>query len=321
MEKVIYGSATSNTGETRFEYNSFGQVKKVRSMAADGHELNYVKTNLETPGTNLTDVPRLSQTKNWVEDFNSGADIVVNNSITENVTIPVVGGSGTKIEVSMTGHPNSSVSKTYVGASGWMESLPIRSEDWADSAVKRWTQTEWTQDDTSKTYIVNPRTTKTKVGDSANTKRTEIDYWNTGNLSPYGLVKEVRLYNDTTNALQKKSIINYKDDTAYLSRRLIGLPSQSELYDGSNALMSKVTYGYDEENFTFETEQNITPIKHDTTNYGTGFVTGRGNLTSTHAHDVSGATSAVTSKTRYDIAGSSVCRNRREKQEDKDKLY
>jgi YD repeat-containing protein len=303
LDKIIYGSTTSNTGETRFEYNNFGQVKKIRSMAADGHELNYVKTNLESPGTNLQDVPRLSQTKSWAEDFNGGADIIVNNSLTESVTIPVVGGTGTLVEVSMTGHPNSAVSKTYVGSSGWMESFPIRSEDWADSALKKWTQTEWTQDNTSLAYVQNPRTTKIKVGDSTNVKRTEIDYLTQSGVSQ---VSEVRLYDDTLNALKKTSKTYYNWNTAYLSRRIIGLPSQSELYDANNALMSKVTYGYDEENFTFETEQNITPIKHDTTNYGTSFVAGRGNLTSTTRHDVLGLTSAATSKTRYDIAGSPV---------------
>jgi YD repeat-containing protein len=307
LDKIIYGTSSSNTGETRFEYNDFGQVKKVRNMAADGHELSYVITNLHTPGTNLLDVPRLTQTKSWTENFNGGAEITFDNTFTENQTIPEASGNGTLITVSMTGHPNSAVSKTYVGSSGWMESLPIVTEDWADGARKRWTQTDWTQDDTNLSYVKNPRVTKTKVADNANVRRTEIDYWNTGSLAAFGLVKEVRIYNDGTNALQKKTITNYKDDAAYLSRRIIGLPSQSELYDGNGFLMSKVAYAYDEGNFNDnDLQQNISPIQHDNTNYGASFIIGRGNLTSVTRHDVLGQSSAVTSSIKYNTAGAVV---------------
>ena len=70
--------------------------------------------------------------------------------------------------------------------------------------------------------------------------------------------------------------------------------------------VSKVTYGYDTENFSQETNQNPSGlIRHDTA-YSALLVIGRGNRTTTTRHDVTGQTSAVTSTVRYDIAGSPV---------------
>ena len=316
LDKVIYGTSGSsnNTGETRFEYNDFGQIKKVRNMAADGHELNYVRTNLETPGTNLTDVPRLSQIKSWAENFNGGAEIVVNNTLQTGQQVSDLDGNtvtASLIQVSMQNHPTGNTTNTYVGESGWMESLPIRVDDYTSAnniyTLQRSNWTKWTQDDTNLSYIKNPRVTKTKIGDNSSVRRTEIDYWNTGSLAAFGLVKEVRIYDNPTNVLKKKSLTYYNDDNAYLSRRIIGLPSQSELYDGNNALMSKVTYGYDGGDFTDSSlQQNISPVQHDDTNYGASFITGRGNLTSTTRHDVLGQSSAVTSSIKYNTAGAVV---------------
>lgn len=316
LDKVIYGTSGSsnNTGETRFEYNDFGQVKKIRNMAADGHELNYVRTNLETPGTNLTDVPRLSQIKSWAENFNGGAEIIVNNTLQTGQQVSDLDGNtvtASLIQVSMQNHPTGNTTNTYVGESGWKEALLIRVDDYTSAnniyTLQRSNWTKWTQDNTNLSYIKNPRVTKTKIGDSSSVRRTEIDYLNTGSLAAFGLVKEVRTYDNTTNVLKKKSVINYNDDTAYLSRRIIGLPSQSELYDGNNALMSKVTYGYDGGDFTDSSlQQNISPVQHDNTNYGASFITGRGNLTSTSRHDVLGQSSAVTSSVKYNTAGAVV---------------
>jgi YD repeat-containing protein len=76
--------------------------------------------------------------------------------------------------------------------------------------------------------------------------------------------------------------------------------------------MSKVTYAYDEGDFTSDTnlEQNISNvIYHDNTNYSSSFVIGRGNLTSTKRWNVEYPTSssyAVTSSVKYNIAGAPV---------------
>ena len=88
------------------------------------------------------------------------------------------------------------------------------------------------------------------------------------------------------------------------------LPSETRVYgleNGSLNLASRVGYNYDEEDFAQETNQNIASvIQHDKSAFSASFIIGRGNLTSTTRHDVTGHTASVTTKLRYDIAGSPV---------------
>jgi YD repeat-containing protein len=318
LQKITYPGG----GATDFTYNDYGQVWKIRNIAADSasHILNQVRTNLETPTANQTDCPRFSETRNRTENFNNGNETVVTNTIQTGQTYNVGGQSGTatKIEVAMANHPHGAVSKTFVGSSGWMESLPIATEDWAYGVSgierKRWTWTNWTQDDTNLTETLNPRTTESKVGDATNTKRTTMLYYTVPltNEAVYGLVKETAVYDTNQTTILKKAVTEYNLDNAYVSRRVIGLPSKTEVYgletNGLN-LVSKMTYAYDEENFAQESNQIITPIQHDTANFGATFISGRANQTSTTRWNTefpTSASEAVTSKIRYDIAGSPV---------------
>ncbi len=91
LQRITY----PNGSYTEFEYNSFGQVKKVINIAADSssHVLNYSSTNLDTPGTNLSDVPRFTETRSWTENFNLDSngneqESVVTNTFVPNQTIP-----------------------------------------------------------------------------------------------------------------------------------------------------------------------------------------------------------------------------------------
>lgn len=67
-------------------------------------------------------------------------------------------GTASMIKVWMENEPCGGYTKTYVGALGWREGLPIVTEDWANGTggteCKRWTWTEYTQDDTSKSEKV-----------------------------------------------------------------------------------------------------------------------------------------------------------------------
>jgi YD repeat-containing protein len=326
LQKITFPTETTGAGpSTVFEYNSYGQVKKINNYAADNHLLNYVSTNLDTPPTSPSDCPRFTETRNWVEDFNQNQAVVVSNSEPASDTYNLPDGhTGTaaKIVVSMTGDPNSHQSITYVGSSGWMEGLPIVTEDWANgtsgSERKRWTWTSWTQDDTNLAYIQNPRVTMSKVGDTGNIKRTETDYRlipNSATISEYGLVTEVRLFDDNTNILQKKVTTDYNLDSAYLSRRMVNLPSSVKVtgYDQlaeQLKLVSFVTYVYDEGNFSDSSlEQNISSVIQHDANFGSSFITGRGNLTSTTRCDATyslSCTNGITSSVKYNIAGAVV---------------
>ncbi len=327
MIKVLQKVTYPDNSFTQFDYNGYGQVWKVRNVAADStsHVLNYVRTNLENPAANQTDCPRFTETRSWVENFNQNGqgtpqETVVTNSLTTGQTYSLPdghSGTATKIEVSLAGHPNNAVSKTFVGESGWMEGLPIATEDWADGTSgnerKRWTWTNYTQDNTSLTYILNPRATESKVGDTTNIKRSTVEYLMQGGSSTvtqYGLASAVNVYETDQTTVLKRSETDYNLASAYISRRIIGLPSESRAYgyeNGSLPLVSKMTYAYDEGDFSDTTlAQNISPVQHDNTNYGASFIAGRANGTSTTRYDVTGQTSNVTSNVKYNTAGAPV---------------
>ena len=121
-------------------------------------------------------------------------------------------------------------------------------------------------------------------------------------------------YDTDLSTVLKKTYTTYNLDSAYASRRIIGLPSMIELYGRETSglnLMSKVTYGYDfDDDFdTTDLDQNISPTQHDGTNYGASFSLGRGNLTSTRRWDVTDPedqNESVLSTVKYNTAGSVV---------------
>ncbi len=276
LDKIIYPNGSS----TQFEYNGYGQVWKVKNIAADSgsHILNYVSTNLQSPSSSQTDCPRFSETRGWVENFNNNQETVVTNTIQtgQSYNVGGISGTGTKIEVTMANHPHGAISKTFVGETGWMEGLPVATEDWANGVSgqerKRWTWTSWTQDDTQLDYILNPRVIESKVGDTTNIKRSTTTYRILPNTSiaEYGLVSKVEVYDTDQSTVLKKVETDYNLDSAYISRRIIGLPSETRTYGVENSalvLASKTTYAYDEENFSQETNQNISDvIRHDIDN-------------------------------------------------------
>lgn len=323
LQKITY----PNGAYTTFEYNGYAQVKRINNHAADTHLLSYTRTNLENPAANQTDCPRLTETRSWTENFNQDAngiaqETVITNSVTENASYNLPdghSGTATKIEVAMANHPHGAISKTFVGASGWMESLPIASEDWANgtsgSERKRWTRTIWTQDDVNTSELNNPRVVESKIGDATNIKRSTTEYYTVPltNEAVFGLVKEIKVYAADQTTVLKKAYTEYNLSQTYLDRRIIGLPSLTEAWGFNQQTsvfekVSKVTYQYDEGNFNDASlEQNLsTAIQHDNTNYGASFIAGRGNLTSTTRHDVSGQTASVTSSVKYNTTGAVV---------------
>jgi YD repeat-containing protein len=323
LQKVTY----ADTSHTDFAYNSYGQVWKIRNYADDDHELNNVSINIETPAADQTDCPRFTETKSYVENFNGGAEVTFNNSIPadESYSLPDdISGTATMIQTWMTGHPDNLRSNIFVGSSGWNEGLPIATEDCLTTSStcsdrKRWTWAEWTQDDTGLNYPLNPRVVQSRVGDPSNVKKTTIDYRTDSGAVTYGLPETVKVYDTDLTTVLKQSYTQYildsegNLDPAYTSRRIIGLPSKTEVSGrDSNGLhlVSKMTYKYDEGNFSDSgLSQNISPVQHDNTNYSSSFVTGRGNLTSTTRWDVTtpdNSSSAVTSSAKYNTAGSAV---------------
>ncbi|HMO82528.1 MAG TPA: hypothetical protein PKD24_17270, partial [Pyrinomonadaceae bacterium] len=323
LDKVTY----PDQSYTKFHHNGYAQVWKAENYAADTTLLNSVRTDLETPAANQTDVPRFAAMWTKAANFNTdqyGAPQEIKTEFTrtpnEGFSLPgSLSGTGTLIEAAMDGHPYEAVSKTWYGETGWKEGLPLASEDWAKPTVtgsfglQRWTWTDWTQDDTGADEQTNPRVVETRVGDGISTRKTMVDYllYPSTTVSQFGLVEEVRVYDSDLSTVLKQQQTDYNLNSAYVTRRIIGLPAETRSYgletSGLN-LMSKATYAYDEEDFEEEANQIITPTRHDTANFDDKFVVGRGNLTSVTRYDVPSEISPVTSRVRYDIAGSMVAR-------------
>ena len=319
--KLLNNIAYADGSTTAFKYNAYGQVYEVSQKAADYHELSRVKTNLETVSGAQPDCPRLSLVKNYVENFNSGAETITHIDYAESEIFGFdnISGTATSVKVSTDTAPHGAYSKTwYYPAGNWGAGLPFGTEDYADGNVRqRWTHTVWTQDDTNLVYKLNPRVTESKVGDVSNTKRTKIDYLVQPNttISQFGLVSQVKVYDTNQTTVLKQATTDYNLSSAYLSRRIIGLPSKRELYDGGGSLLSKTTYDYDNSNDNGDFSgagQNITSvIQHDTANYGASFIIGRGNTTQMTRCDVeiSSATTCgggVSSQIKYNTAGAVV---------------
>lgn len=321
LDKVIYADGSA----TKFDYNGYIQVKKVTNIAADTTtNLNYVETDLANVSGSQSDVPRVGETRNWAKDFNvisgTATAVVVTNSAPTSATYTIDGvtATGTKIDVGVTGHPDSLFTRYWFHSSGYKKGLPIGTEDCVSSTCtgtdrKRWTSTDWTQDNTSVSYIVNPRVIGSKVGDTSNTKKSEIEYWLYENttVAVSGLVKESRIYDTDGTTVLKKAYTEYNLASDYTTRNIIGLPSMTLAYGRDEyglQLVGKTTYAYDEGNFS-GTGQTISPTKHDGTNYGSSFVVGRGNVTTVKRWDATAPTTVSTESTlKYNTAGSVVSR-------------
>ncbi|CAN5353222.1 hypothetical protein BH10ACI2_BH10ACI2_00050 [soil metagenome] len=330
LDKITYADSSF----TQFEYNGYLQVQKVTNYAADSSFLNYTSLNIASPGPNILDCPRFSETRTNAANFNlsssgSPQDVIVTSTITpgQTYTFPDTNtGIGTRIDVAMTGHPNGNISRTYVGASGFREGLTIATEDCTSTGCtgtdrKRWTYTAWAQDDGSVSYLTNPRPTDTIVGDETNIKITHFDYrWDTTTGTYlYGLPETISTYAGGHSVPDKTQRIIYNLSSTYTSRHIIGLPAEVDLWEGSSSsgtLSSMLTYSYDEGSLGDSSlYQNISPVQHDTS-FGASFVSGRGLVTSTKRCDVSTSTPGtstpgtcsgpITTSAKYNTAGSPV---------------
>jgi len=322
LDKVIFADG----GYYSFDYTSYGQVKQINRYAADAHRLNYVAYDLTSDTTNAqSNCPRYTTRTDWAENWNipngqATTAYSVQSNVSYNIPALPTAKTGTATLVQVT-TPDGTINKTYVYPAGdWKEGLPLASETFSAGVRKRWTWTDWTQD-SGTTQLKNPRILETQVGDGANTKRTVISYY-----TQFGLVNEVKEYESNATDVKRKIVIGYdprsiltdvngntnpndpnNSNAVYANRRIIGLVTGRNVYEGELTLVSKVTYGYDETGFT-DAGQNISPTQHGT-GYGSSFVTGRGNQTTVKRWDVTSpndATKAVASTIKYNTAGAAV---------------
>ncbi|MFN0110025.1 MAG: hypothetical protein ACKVZH_14315 [Blastocatellia bacterium] len=275
-----------------FEPSTYGQVYEIRHVPA-GLERSKVRYNLPLTAANFPsqpDCPRFTQRTNTAYEWNTtGVNTLFQIA-------PVSTAVGADICGQVTA-PDGTVYKEFAWGAGWQKGLVKETQTISASTLQKKTETIWDQD-VYTTYQNNPRAIESKVIDVANgnkTRRTVIGY------TSYNLPADVYEYDYNQTTLLRRSHTDY---IHYTTQRIIGLPSAQMLYDGSNALKSKVTYSYDDAGLL----QNLSPspIKHDTANYGLSFLSGRGNLTKVRRYDVNDTSGAtfVESQTGYYISGS-----------------
>ena len=282
-----------------FEYNTYCQVKTIRHYAPNNSNPvnfpgDYVQRAYTTYGLPdnandpQTDCPRITSRIDWASDWNSGV------TSTYDADPGLAWGKVT--------FPDGTIYKEFFATSGWQRGLTTQTENWSGDVRKKWTTLQYTQDNTGVTYRLNPRVTETKVYDDANNcRRTTMSY------TSFGLPSDVNEYDADTTTLLRRKHIDYNLSAVYTDRRIIGLPSAQFLYDGANNLFSKVDYQYDLGG-GYQVHQGP-PVQHDTANYGSGFVQGRGNLNKMRRWDVTdpnNASLAAEYETGYNTSGSVI---------------
>ncbi|HEX6047282.1 MAG TPA: discoidin domain-containing protein [Pyrinomonadaceae bacterium] len=318
-------TTASQNSRYEFAYISWGQVWKISNFAADNHLLNYRSYDLPQTATSAqSDCPRFSARRDWAEKWNQNSSGIEQEAVTtysdvETGTAAVPGQTPQSATFVQVTDPDQTFTRIYflgtVGSStsGWRVGLPylVDSYDVGGTIPQRQVMTTWTQDNESSAFILNPRVAETNIYDPAgNRKRVQVQYqsYPLGNGMSCQLPQDVIEY-DSAGAVLRTTRTVYMDveNTPYMSRRIVGLPKETQLYEGvvsSSNLKSKREFIYDEAG---SIDGNDAPVQHDTA-YSSSFVSGRGNLSTVKRFDVDSVSLSqfTTSKMKYNTAGSLV---------------
>lgn len=308
-----------------FTYTNWGQVWKIAYIASDSvnHVLNYRAYNL--PGSPLlqssaqSDCPRFTERRDWAKYWNGDVDGTVSSNeeavttfsgpVADTWTMPdeTQSVNGKRTDVIL---PNGTVNKTYFveesGTPRWSRGLPVLVETVSGGSWRRKVKATWTQDNTSVDYPLNPRVIETNVYDpSGNRARIEITYeqFILGDSLSCWLPRDVVEYAADATTAFRTTRTNYNMHPDYTNRRILGLPSEKLVYEGttSGSLVAKTAFYYDE-NGAIQGSDN--PTQHDS-NYTSNFV-GRANLTSVKRYNINNLTQSTTTSSKYNTTGAVV---------------
>ena len=265
---VLTQVAFADGSRYNFEYTTFGQVNKIRRHEADNHLVSYARYNLGTGAH--SDCPRFSEERAWAEQWNDGLEAVTTYS--GNVS------SG----LSQVTTPDGVIHKQFYHTTGWRNGLIEKTETWLGGMQRKRTEMYWTQDNEALPYQVNPRANDVRVIDEAgNQRRVTVTY------TSYGLPSNVREYSG--GSVVRRREMQYSFDAVYVNRHILGVVSTELIYEGESTLRSKVNYQYDwSDANSFNGQAPSTG--HDTTNYGSGFVLGRANVTGIRRYNLQAPT-------------------------------
>jgi hypothetical protein len=272
-----------------FEYNAFGQVNKVKGYASNATLQSQTRFVYDTP---TADCPRATDEYEWARYWNGDTDgtVASGEEARTQFTTGISGGIKTT--------PDNTVYKEFYASSSWERGLTTLTEVWVGTTKEKWATASWTQDSTNVSYFLNPKVTETNVYDDAgNRRRTTITY------TDYSLPDVITEYEVNPSTVYRKKDIDYVTSSTYTNLRVIGLPSKIEIKDASNNVKAKTEFTYDSSGSYFT---NVTgKDNHDDTNYGSGFVTGRGNLTIVKRYEIGGS-GYIETDTGYNSLGQIV---------------
>jgi YD repeat-containing protein len=300
QESVLTRVGLADGSVYSFEYNTYAQVKTIRRYAPNNSDpVNFPNDYFQRAYTTYglpdnandpqTDCPRITSRTDWAYDWNPG------------VTSVYAADPG--YAWGQVTFPDGTIYKEIFATTGWQRGLTTQTENWSGGVKKKWTTLHWTQDNTGVAYRLNPRVTETNVYDEEGNRRKK-----TTSYTSFGLVSDVYEYDTNATTVLRRMHTDYNLSAIYTSRRIIGLPSAQYLYDGADTLFSKVTFEYDQNPDPYLQHQGP-PVQHDTANYGTDFVQGRGNLNVTRRWDMTDpdeASLASESETGYNTSGSVI---------------
>jgi|GEM_PF-1178544 len=340
--KALSEVTLDDNSKYTFDYTYWGQIWKINNYAADGHMLNYRAYNL--PGNNLspqTDCPRFTDRHDWAENWNRGGSLGSSGlpdgneqEVTTTYTQPQSASwtlpdgtpeSGVVVQVTQA---DGTYNKIYFAgtagtANGWRRGLASIVETYGKSTPQssvlkqRSSVTKWTQDNDTVSYPLNPRVEETNVydfdgaGQIQNRARKRFTYvpFTVGDGTSCSLPQDVFEYQANASTVLRRTRTDYLPaDSAYTSRRIIGLAAEKRLYEvdpntGAETLMSKVAFAYDEADSIHGTDA---PVQHDNNDFGPAFRVGRANLSSVKRYDVSNTSQFTVSTIRYNVAGATV---------------
>ena len=319
---VIYQVTLLDNSRYKFEWSGYGQVTKIRRYGGLTFERAWTNYNLPAyvPGQSQTDCPLFTTRTDWAYDWSVPAGVNTQFLFNQSATNPDAATETTAptLTYGQVTVPDGTVHKQYfypspASAYKWRYGLLKMSDTVSAGILRKRAKTNWEQPCGGGTignwlYQCNPRPAETNIYDNTdsdpntweNRRRTTVAYAQPASTD-FNLVADVYEYDANATTVLRRTHTDYNQTSTYINRRIIGLPTASFLYDGANALFSKVEYFYDESGFSQNT--SATPTQHDSTNYGVSFLAGRANQTTVRRYDVTNQT-YVEWKTGYNITGS-----------------
>jgi RHS repeat-associated protein len=277
----------------RFEYNNFGQANAIRHYTGDTVQRAYATYDYDP---NPTDCPRITASHvtatNWLSNVQT--------------TFEDLGSGWHRMTM-----PDETQYTELYQLSGYQRGLTTQTEVWGKSnptssfIKQKWTTTNWTQDNPSLPYQLNPRVVETIIDDAGgNHRRTTIDY-SPPSYAQWGLPYFVSEYANDGSTELRRTYTDYNLSQQYLDWHIIGLVSAVHVADLSNGWQwkAKTTYNYDE---VAVDGQATTATQHDQS-FNTSSQIVRGNLTSVGRWDVTDINQPNkmrTSQIRYNAGGS-----------------